>query len=212
MQMSYFHKLCKTPFLMLMLLIGFWSTYSHSALIETELTPNAYITQNGFDWAWGGRCVTKSFRDCDTLDFAFQAALGWRIAVSSDMLLAPTALDFLFAGGNVPFEGVDPISGASFNFTNAVYTLAASAGACASAYFTLGDGLNSCDWGNGGGQDTNTVGWFNQNGESNFFADVLFIRVASTTPNPNPVPAPSTMFIFGGGLIGLIALRRRKNA
>lgn len=142
--------------------------------------------------------------DCDTIDAAFQTALGWRIAEASDMAIAPTALDFLFPGANVPFNGVDPVSGAGFEFLNPAYTNAASAGACASSYFTLGDGNNTCDWSNGCSQNNNTVGWYNQNGESRFFADVLFIR------NVPEVPVPAAICLFSSGLIGLISIARRK--
>ena len=173
-----------------------------SALVEAPLPSNTYITMNGFDWAWGASCVSKNASDCDTIDDSYQQALGWSIAQASDMPLAPTALDFLFAGANVPFGGVDPVSGAAFEYTNSVYTDAASAGACASSYFTLGDGNNTCDWSNGSGQGQNTSGWYNENGESNFFADVLYVREAV-------VPVPAAVWLFSTALITVVGFKRR---
>jgi hypothetical protein len=184
---------------------------SNAALIDAPLPTNTYITLNGFDWAWGASCITKGASDCDTPSFGFQQALGWDIAQSTDMALAPTALDFLFPGANVPFNGVDPVSGASFAYLNDAYTDAQSAGACATAYFTLGDGVgvaqgNSCDWYNGGDQNVNTLGWFNQNGESNFYADVLFVRQVSV------IPVPAAVWLFGTALIGLFGFSKRRKA
>lgn len=175
-----------------------------AALIETALPTNTYISLNGYDWAWGASCITKGATDCDTLDFSYQQSLGWSIAESSDMAIAPTALDFLFLGANVAFNDVDPISGAAFGFVNANYTNAASDGACATAYFTLGDGENNCDWGNGSGQNNNTSGWYNQNGELDFYAEVLFIRNASA------VPIPAAAWLFGSALVGLVGFKRKK--
>lgn len=204
--MSNYQKLFSPAYFIAIVTLGLASTSSQAALIETALPTSAYITLNGFDWAWGASCVTKGASDCDTPDTAFQATFGWRVAETTDMGLAPTALDFLFPGANVAFNGTDPVSGAAFEYTNTAYTNAASAGACANAYFTLGDGNNTCDWGNGGEQNFNTLGWFNQNGESRFFAEMLFVRDIA------PIPVPAAVWLFSSGLLGLIGITRRKKA
>ncbi|MBC7780104.1 MAG: PEP-CTERM sorting domain-containing protein [Proteobacteria bacterium] len=182
------------------------ASFANGALLDVPVPANAYITLNGFEWAWGASCTSKGAGDCDTPAFGYQLTQGWRVAVASDMGLAPTALNFLFPGANVPFNGSDPVSGARFDFLNAAYTNAASAGACATAYFTNADGNNSCDWFNGGGQNVNTVGWFNQNGEANFFAEMLFIRTTNVTAIP--LPASFVPLLSGLGLLGYIARRR----
>lgn len=191
-------QLLVTPFIASTLMSS-----ANAALVQTPLPVNAYITLNGFDWAWGASCSSRSAADCDTPDYAFQISLGWRVAQASDMALAPMAANFLFSGANVPFNGRDPISGAGFDYLNSAYINRASEGACANSYFTLGDGSNTCDWGNGGGQFLNTSGWLNQNGEDRFFADVLFIRSTS------PVPEPNTYVLFCAGLLGVGMLRRQ---
>ena len=213
--MSFNQTLLSSTKFLFIAILGLGSSSSMAALVETALPSNAYITLNGFDWAWGSNCSRKpAAGGCDTIDAAFQMSLGWRIAEASDMGLAPIALDFLFTGANVPFNGVDPVSGATFSnpviaysaAANAAYTNAASAGACASSYFTLGDGDNACDWLNGSGNDVNTIGWYNQNGSIDFYADVLFIRDTSF------VPVPAAVWLFGSGLVGLIGVARRKKS
>lgn len=204
--MSINHKFFSHTCFFIIVSSGLASTSTQAALIETELPTNTYITLNGFNWAWGANCSTKIISGCDTIDTTFQSSFGWRIAEAVDMAYAPTALDFLFSGANVPFNGADPISGAVFDSFNAAYNNAASAGACATAYFTLGDGDNACNWVNGLGQDTNTLGWFNQNGESQFISDVLFVR------DVNTIPVPAAVWLFGSGLMGLLGVARRKKS
>ena len=190
----------------LALAASFLAVSSKAAKLDEPVPINAYITLNGYDWAWGSNCSRNEGTGCDTLDFAYQATQGWRIAMETDMSKAPRAVDFLFPGGNVPFNGVDPVSGAKFNLTNSAYTSANSDGACASSYFTKGDGSNACNWFNGSGQNTNTLGWFNQNGESRIFADVIFVRDIS------PIPEPSAFALLALGFIvvATVAKPRRK--
>jgi hypothetical protein len=185
------------------LVMGLVTPMAQAALIDAPLPANAYITRNGYDWAWGANCSSMGAPDCSPLEFGFQSSQGWRIAQASDMALAPTAMDFLFAGANVPFNGTDPVSGSSIDLVNEAYLNAASSGACASSYFTLGGEYNTCDWINGSGQDvsTNTLGWFNQNGENNFYAEVLFIR---------SVPEPATAVLFFLGAVLLLTLGRKE--
>jgi hypothetical protein len=183
-------------------LISFFMPMSaNAALFDVPLPSNTFITLNGFDWAWGASCAENFATGCDTLSFAFQTGEGWSIAQASDMTNAPTALDFLFPGANVPFNGADPVTGATFGFLNSAYT---GDGACATAYFTLGDGDIDCGWSNGGGQNIGTEGWFNQNGETRPFAEVLFVRGISE------VPVPAAFWLFGTALIGFVGMSRRR--
>ena len=43
----------------LSLLSYFAPMSANAALIEAPLPANAFITQNGFDWAWGANCAQR---------------------------------------------------------------------------------------------------------------------------------------------------------
>lgn len=146
---------------------------ANAAYINTPLPSNAYITHNGLDWAWAFPLPAAS-----GLDLSFQSAYGWHIASAAELALAPLATDFLFVGGNVPFNGADPVSGAAFQATNGAYV---GAGACATPYFS--NSYRHCDWQDGLGQ---TYGpWAGMSGAFGF-ADQLVVRQA--VPEPGSLP------------------------
>ena len=98
---------------------------ANAAFVTAPVPTNAYITQGGRDWAWAGPLAAVG------LDLSYQSQFGWHIPTAAELAYAPLATDFLVAGGNVPYLGVDGISGAKFSATNAAYTAAGSAGAVA---------------------------------------------------------------------------------
>jgi hypothetical protein len=97
--------------------------------------------------------------------------------------------DGVCASGCAIIGGTDPVSGASFAATNPAYTAAASAGACATPYFSTV--FQHCDWQDGLGQPFGP--WVGLPGAPSF-GDQLVVRFDSAA-----VPGP----IAGAGLPGL---------
>ena len=162
------------------------------AATNVPLPSNAYITMGGLDWAWAAPLPHSSF----TNPLSYQGGLGWRLPTAAELAAAPLATDFLFAGGNVPFNGSDPISGSTFSATNGAYT---GDGACAAGYFDTQ--YTHCDWQDGLGQ---TYGPWAGMPNAYSFAEQLYVRDAS---GAIPEPATWAMLIVGFGLVGFAARR-----
>jgi len=184
---------------------------SISAAVAAPLFPspvpdNATMTYNGLQWAWGGACA---YSGCGFAggDLTYQGTQGWRLPTATELGWVDTydAVDasafsqlFFYPGANVPANGSDPVTGANFNFANP------SAGACASPYFE-NDGITHCDYGDG-----LTGSWYGTvRGGLSSTSEQLYVRTAAAGP-VTAVPEPLTMSIFGAGLAGAAALRRRK--
>ncbi|MEP2101174.1 MAG: PEPxxWA-CTERM sorting domain-containing protein [Parasphingorhabdus sp.] len=172
---------------------------ANAALVDMEVPDNAYITVGGLDWAWAAPLP-------GIVDLGFQSQFGWRLPTAEELANAPTAGQFLFDGANVPLGGSDPVSGATFQFTDSALNMA---GAVASPYFNNSffhvdfcEGLGSgCDRFSG-------APWAGQPGSSNT-AESLVVRFASAGAVPEP--ATWAFMIFGFGAIGG-ALRRNRKA
>ena len=167
-----------------------------SAQLNAPLPTNTYITQNALDWAWANPLPGSG------VNLAYQSGFGWRYPTLAELLTAPLATDFLFAGANVPFNGTDPISGATFSATNAAYT---GAGACASPYFSDSSSFVHCDWQDGNGQLYGP--WAGTPGAAGF-ADQLFVR--GTMQAAVPEPGTWAMMLLGFGAIGGSMRARRR--
>ena len=154
-----------------------------AALVNTPLPANAFINFGGLDWAWAYPVQAGGFSVFPPADLSFQAPLGWRIPTLAELAAAPDAVDFLFAGANVPFLGTDPVSGAVFQAQTGSYT---GDGACATPYFS--SSFVHCDWGDG--QPNNP--WAGLPGSS-VYGDQLFVRDTAQPPAAAPGPLP----IFG---------------
>ncbi|MEP6590727.1 MAG: PEP-CTERM sorting domain-containing protein [Gemmatimonadota bacterium] len=177
---------------------------SASAQFSTGALPSgAYITQSGLDWAWANPLPASSGVFYLSPE---QSGFGWRLPTLTELGFAPLATDFLFVGGNVPFDATDPGSGAFFAFTNSAYTAAGSAGACATPWFSVL--FYHCDWGEGNGQPYGP--WSGTPGSSGS-AEQLVVRTAAGSGDV--VPEPATMTLLATGMFGLAgAARRRRRA
>lgn len=166
-----------------------------NAVLNIPIPANAYITFGGLQWAWAIPLPGSNYANA----LSYQGTQGWRLPTAAELANAPNATNFLFAGGNTPFNGTGA-DGSQFQYTNAAYTNARSAGACASAYFNTG--FNHCDWGEGNGQPDGP--WAGSVGASGS-AEQLFVRAVA-----GGVPEPTTwaMMLVGFGALGF-ALRRR---
>lgn len=166
---------------------------AQAAFLDSPVPSNAYITVGGLDWAWAFP-LPAGFG----LDLGYQASQGWRLPTAAELLSAPLATAFLFAGANVPLGGTDPVSGASFQATNANLN---GAGACATPYFS--NSYKHCDWQDGLGQPYGP--WVGMPGAPGF-GEQLVVRASA-------VSAPASMAVLGMGLLGLgAAVRRRRPA
>jgi hypothetical protein len=176
---------------------------SQAAPINAPVPTNAYITLGGFDWAWANPVAANTDWNGggpgDTFDISYQATLGWRLPTDTELLLAPSAQDFLFLGANVLAGGTDPLTGATFFGVNA------QDGACATPWFSTA--FLHCDFTNGrnGGDGAD---WApiaaNPSGD---FREQLVIRTASVDP---AIPAPGALAVFAVALAGFGVLRRRR--
>jgi hypothetical protein len=188
---------------------------AHAApLVEAPLPDSAYVTKNGYQWAWMFAVAPDGSYAGFLPDMGYQASLGWRLPTRTELdLWAPTPSDFLFPGANVPLGGPDPVSDAWFAYPTAALS---GPGACASAYFVDRDGYNHCDWGNGPGvgeywDGTGLVDlslpWWNSSAwataGSPTWAETLAVR---------RIAEPATVSLLGLGLAGIGAMRRRRTA
>lgn len=163
-----------------------------NATLNLPVPDNATITYNGLQWAWASPLGPSS------VDLSFQALLGWRLPTAAELATAPTALQFIYSGANVPLGGSDPLSGANWAYTSS--TLNGPA-ALASPYFT---GYLHGDWCNGVGSNCN-FGELPWNGDG--VNETLVVRLAQVAGVPEP--ATWAMMLLGFGAMG-VSLRRRR--
>ncbi len=173
-----------------------FATFSsaQAAIINAPVPTNAYITLGNLNWAWAAPLAFYS------VDLSYQSQFGWRFPTVAELLNAPSALDFLFNGANVPLGGSDPVSGANFQFTSATLTGPA---ALAAPYF---NGLAHGDWGNAPGSlGDNVLPWAGQPGAQDY-SESLVVRSAADVPEP----ATWLMMLIGFAGLGYTASRRKE--
>lgn len=154
---------------------------ANAALVEEALPENAYITLNGYDWAWANPQPASLETSTFTLDF--QEQYGWRLPTEEELAQAPTPYDFIFEGANVPLGGTDPNSGATFEIANEQLTGDA---ACATPYFDTA--ATFCQWDDAVTADGTVFPWAGQL-DADEFSEQLVLRVAGEGPGqPEPVP------------------------
>jgi hypothetical protein len=179
------------------------SAQAKAATLNAPLPSNAFIIFDNLEWAWAYP-FPPSYPG---FDLSYQSQFGWRLPTAAELASAPDATDFLFSGANVPFfgtsspySGTDPVSGAYFTAITSAYMSAASAGACATPYFsTL---YYNCDFGDGNGQNYT---WAGSSGAP-VWADQLVVN----SVQPAPLPAALPLLATGLGAMGLLGWRRKR--
>ena len=183
---------------------------AQAAFVNSPVPLDAYITFGGLDWAWAspvagdGSYVPAPGEPVGTftgLDLSYQSQFGWRLATSSELVFAPSAFDFIFAGANVPLGASDAVSGA-FNYPSTnPNVIRPGALACATPYFSMWS--RACNWQNGPGSGDRTSGPWWQPGEVSY-RDTLVVR------NVLAVPEPSSYLLMLGGLIALVGCSKTR--
>ena len=177
--------------LSLLLTLGAFSV-AQAAFMNVEVPENAYITLNGYDWAWASPSL-------DGIDLSFQAAYGWHMATPDELPFAPAnAFPFFFEGANVPGYGIDPVSGAYATY----YAFGDTDMAIAVPYFNSSYRYANPEESPGGYTPSAPSGfpW-----NSGLDAEWLAVRNHAA-----PVPEPGTMLLLGSGLVGLSAFVRSR--
>lgn len=167
-----------------------------AAYLDAPVPDNATVVFNNLQWAWASPLAEG------TVDLSYQSQFGWRLPTAEELALAPTGLQFIYAGANTPFGGSDPISGASWAYTNGQTGF----GANAVPYFN--NSFHHADFCNAPGSGcgfNNEPAW--NVGASH--AESLVVRAIS-----GAVPEPATwgMMLLGFAAVGAAMRRRQKVA
>ena len=167
-----------------------------AAFVNAPVPVNATVIFHGLQWAWA------SPLDQTSVDLSYQSQFGWRLPTASELALAPTALQFIYAGANTPFGGSDPVSGATWAYTDGQTGF----GANAVPYFnSVYHHADFCNAPGSGCSFNNEQPW----NVGSFYAESLVVR---TAPGGVPEPAAWAMMLAGFGLVGSAMRRREKVA
>ena len=197
---------CKTS-LTALACLAFSAGSIHAAFVDEPLPSGAYIQFDGLDWAWANPVAADGSYvplpgepgpGFTGVDLSHQSRFGWRFATAEELRHAPTAMDFIFAGANVPAPGggPDPVSGADSSFIAPGPTIERPGPmACATPYFS--SWTRNCNWQNGpgSGEFFTSTDWWQPGGPA--YAETLVVRAI------NPVPEPGTWLLMGVGLAAL---------
>jgi len=168
------------------------SGIASAALIDAPVPSNAYITVGGYDVAW----VSPTDESSGEIDFSYQSQFGWQLMTGALFnQLGISASSFVKAGANVDYvtgNNYDEVSGA---FLGAVYGTPPNGDvAIAVPYFSTQ--WYHADWGDA---QAGNYWWFQND---SYYNETLAYRVSA-------IPVPAAVWLFGTGLAGLMAVRRR---
>lgn len=165
-----------------------------NAALDVSVPDNATVMYNGLQWAWASPLGPFS------VDLSYQGSFGWHLPTPEELAMAPGALQFIYEGANVPLGGVDPLSGANWQFVSG--TLDGSA-ALATPYFS--DSYLHGDWCNGQGS---ACGFGELAWNGNSVNETLVVRSVGAVPEP----ATWAMMLMGIGGMGAAMRRSRRKA
>ena len=177
----------------------------HAALVNAPVPSDAYITKGGLNWAWASPVAADGSFGSGAIDLSYQSQFGWRLPTADELKNAPFAVEFLVAGGNVPYKGTDPVSGAWFSVNpGSNYDSFKRTGAVASPYFN--SSYYHADYDNAPGSGSINAGpWWGQPGAKGS-SESLVVRGVI------PEPATWAMMLAGLAALGFAACRRARLA
>jgi hypothetical protein len=178
------------------------SSLTNAAVLQSEVTSNAYITKGGYDIAWAAPCAAVS-PSCGAIDLSYQSQFGWELMTLDvwNAIGGILATDFVFDGANVDYatgNNLDEASGATVHGGNSNLT---GDIAVASPWFS--SSYKHIDWSNG---DAGLWSGLDFNLTNASWAEGLVMRKVSA------VPVPAAVWLLGSGLIGLIGFSNRKKS
>ena len=179
--------------LLVLLAFQLFVVSAYAGQINSPVPSDAYIVFDNLEWAWGGPCPYSG--GCyATGDLSYQSTQGWSLPTAPELAQIPSdfASYFITGIGNVPYNGIDPVSGASFAGGPVIPALS---GACATPYFT--GAATWCDWSDGANGY-----WAGVSNSEPYYSEQLYVR--SATPTPEPV----SLVLFSS-FLGLAGLARR---